>query len=167
MCLATTQPGPLYAIENISVYKVITKRFHRDYLNQIIDDNKIELVAPYLGFKYEQGVLYETKILETDEEQMYDYIAIRDFQRIKSQDIPYKIIAEGFHSIYNIHRNLMSPFELFGLYGPNGLFRCMVPKGAEYYKDNTGLMVSNKIIIGNEVDPNELKNSRKNNMLCA
>lgn len=135
MCLVTTQKKQYYTKKDMVVYKEV--RFY--------DDNVVK--SPYEYFFYEIGKLYETKFSFLNYGYCYDVIAEYDFDEIRINRIPFKIIAEGFHSFSNIDRIPLHLKMPPALDYPVRLYECVIPKGSQYFKDRTGLIVSNKIII--------------------
>ena len=114
MCLRLTSYEKKIADEDIECYKVL----------------KVcggLMFSPFQMFDYMIGKLYETKLGEIEEGDIY----------------------EGFHSctsIYGARRYQTNNVE--------HIFKCIIPKGAEYYKGRSTICghsiegyVSNKIII--------------------
>lgn len=135
MCLITPNKEKKIAEEDMIVYKAL------------MPDARSVLQ----GFLYELNKLYETEIEESDDwcaadsyainalnEADYNYGTSRSDDRLIS-------IGEGFHSCKTIERaeEMKDPNER--------IFSCTIPKGSEYYEDLSDLLVSNKIIINEEV----------------
>ncbi len=58
-----------------------------------------------------------------------------------------KSFGKGFHSIATEERTLSYKDELYPVYPQCNVFSCIIPKGSEIYRDATGLIISNKLII--------------------
>ncbi len=125
MCLATTQKNPKIAKAAITTYKFLDG-----------------LSAPYEDFTYTLGKMYSTIMQESDDRGCYDDVAANALQEYRDKDKVIRYIGPGFHSIVKIER-AKSLVEYEG----RELYICTIPKGAKYYTDNTGLIVSNKIKI--------------------
>lgn len=142
MCLITEQKVAQIAKEDIIVYK-----------NVILGDEKC--MSPIHGFKYKFNKLYTSATLRpksiiglkfADDFSIYDlrvgsyYFLDKKVNVARGEIIidnkccNYVVISKGFHSFktkYRSHYNVI----------------CIIPKGSEYFEDETGLIVSNKIII--------------------
>ena len=142
MCLITEQKNPLIAKRKITVYKVLsldyTPFFH------LLHENK---------FKYNFNELYETEIKESDE---WTFSAVLDRNYIKKKFgdcwVLHKdliCLGQGFHSINTIRKIRIISANFFGR---AVLCECTIPKGAEYYKDKVGNIISNKLIINKQIE---------------
>lgn len=143
MCLITKNQKQI-AAEDINVYKVLSP----------------ELDTLYYGkFKYELGKLYETDILRSWDYTWADIISYDYFQNLdRACDNPFSegfiSYGQGFHSIRTIERVEQ---HINGISDEFRVFKCIIPKGAEYIIDETGLVISNKIIV---VEVEELENNQ-------
>jgi len=135
MCLITTQKKPLIAKKDITVYKLLDPNYK----------------SPYTYYQYKPGKLVKAKIKDSHEWCGFDSIdqawldehyptwfeSARDHKPLKSL----KCIGSGLHSAATEDR----------LYGTKAkgemIVKCTIPKGSEYYKDATGLRVSNQLIV--------------------
>jgi len=143
MCLITNNKEKQIAVEDIVVYKLL----------------KRDLISQIKYFQYKLGVLYETKIKEEDKsEEIYwmacckldnDYLRQHYGNRADWILNPNLIcLSEGFHSAKNIEILKTIQKESIGeLYK----YKCIIPKGAEFYTDAVGFLVSNKIFIKSQI----------------
>jgi hypothetical protein len=137
MCLITTQSEPEILEEDLIVYKILD----------------IMLRAKHVYFMYSIGKLYKTKIEETDDIKFYDMFARFHVIEIGPMEEDYdraglkvvidkynlKCYGPGFHSFETIDRD-------------NGInVECTIPKGSEVYRDGSGLLISNQIIINRKI----------------
>ena len=136
MCLITEQKTPLIAEKDMVVYKVM----------------ETNLCSFFQYFPYEIDKLFETEIKHNDETiwtaccsldsdylmQKYKVDCVRDLK-----GHPKLICLKyGFSSCKSI--KVASEIN----HGYRGtIYRCIIPKGSEYYKDKVGFIISNKIII--------------------
>ena len=136
MCWISKTPAILkIASEDIKVFKIIEK-----FENNII--------SAYKGFRYKIGQLYETEIRLTE-------------------TFSSAFIQQGFHSYSNECRlerdctyleqpafrimfkgSRLDGFSKVSYYKVN----CIIPKGSQYYENEFGEIVSNKIIIKEIID---------------
>lgn len=131
MCLLTTQSKALRAKEDIIVYKLF------------VNDNG-RLGSPYRHFYYPKLGRQKTVSLGVekntigfpffDRDATLAYIDKKSGQKINT-------ISQGYHSC--LRKSTLSQFS----YG-KVLYKCIIPKGAWYYKGYCGLMVSTDLIIG-------------------
>ena len=133
MCLLTYQKEPIILKEDKVVWKILKKN----------------LVSQHEEFKYILGKLYKTEIVFTDSAAVYD-----DEQEVywvapgvRKPDVV--SISEGFHSFYS---EKYTDIILDRSYLQYYKYKCTIPAGSEYYEDETGLCVSNQIIIVEKVD---------------
>ena len=124
MCLITDKLEPRTAEEDFTVYKFLWNR-------QSIY---------YPGFFYEKDKLYETEIKESDE---WSCFTSADRHWLNSK-YPYwsegtsnelMCFGPGFHSMRK------------RINGANSTYKATIPKGATYYENPLGFIVSNKIIV--------------------
>lgn len=141
MCLITIQNDPCIAQEDLIVYKSFLKN---------TDENIFK--TPFQFFTYEINKLYETEIKLV---KKTEFIGIEAFDNdsIDKSKLDFdvhkyiNVISNGFHSLKYPDRIDTDSIGLFGL----KIVECIVPKGSFYYTDNSGLIVSNKIIITNKI----------------
>ena len=133
MCLITKQKEPLIADNDIKVYKLLTVNSRSCFMN----------------FKYIVDKLYETEFTFSDTEvTSFDRISNNELDKEFGEEWRGKVgtelksIVDGFHAVLRIDR-----FD--GIYSDDVIYvyECIVPKGSEYYLDNNDCIVSNKIII--------------------
>lgn len=132
MCLITPHKEKKIAEEDMIVYKTLSP------------DKRSVLQS----FLYELDKLYETEIIKSG-----DYCPADEYARHMLNGAGYSCapsshlisISEGFHSCrtYDRATKMQDP--------PERIFSCTIPKGSEYYEDLSDLLVSNKIIINEEV----------------
>lgn len=133
MCwISNNKPNRLVAEEDITVYKVV----------QISLDDKI--LSYFNDFPYKIGEIYNTTIV------------IKHYKDDYSADCSdFYFIEQGFHS-YNYHLKIgLDPFlNTPNAYDKNGTryygddiygMLCIIPKGAEYYVNEFGDVVSTSI----------------------
>ena len=142
MCLLTYQKEPIILKEDKVVWKVMKEE----------TDGKI--LTWFNTFYYTLNTLYKQPInigntVEAFDDPQYEmYIDRIDFTIyvLKNNVIS---IDKGFHAF--------TDKVLARKYAPIGstykfLYKCIIPAGSEYYEDETGLCVSNQIIIVEKVD---------------
>lgn len=140
MCLVTEQEKPETIKKDLIVYKSLTVT------------EKGRLMSAMYEFRYELNVLYKAKITS---DCVFDYfadgIASRKYDLLgRSSDVlkeklkHFNHIHEGFHSMESVKRAK-------GIWMETKIFECLIPKGSKVYKDATGLIVSNQIIIVKQV----------------
>lgn len=156
MCLITEQNKPIKIRKDRIVYKKVKLSFRQNTICSLNFGN----------FTYTLNKLYETDFtfLNFDENEIlaYDNIVNKAYDYPFSDydyDYPFSdndkliVIAEGFHSASAIKR-----FDMCDKYIQNAIIvKCTIPKGSLIYKDKTGLIVSNKIIVDEIVDEIEYK----------
>lgn len=130
MCLITKWTEPKVAENDIICFKLMKRT----------DDTIISL---FQFFEYELDKLYETEMTEDPKGGPYDYEDSEKLEEYVREGIPHKIISEGFHAALTIQR--------LGWIGFNYIYKCIIPKNSLYYRDATGLIVANQIIIKEEV----------------
>lgn len=141
MCLITLQKKPLEAEKDIIVYKEVDKQIEENIYESIYND-----------FIWELNKLYKTDLKKSKDLTCYDNISMVYYISNHGND-ELTSISEGFHSMNksrciremkNIKDKIISFIE------------CKIPKGSLYYKDGTGLCVSNQLIVLKEVKPKDL-----------
>lgn len=128
MCLVTPNKEKKIAEEDMIVYKILNEDLSPFY---------------WEGEAYEIGKLNEIEIQETSDFTDFDEISIRYNKGYKRDELV--SFGQGFHSAKSIDR-IRDIRKAYSIPVPV-LFTCIIPKGSEYYEDNSGLLVSNKIII--------------------
>lgn len=120
MCLYTTSKYPKVADEDIIVYKIV------QYITGVdADDNPVDVPyykAPFQEFVYEMDTVLETKL------------AIPHF----AWGAEYSI-GKGFHSFENESAaiKIMNDMKAHRFFDANAVpmvLKCIIPKGASYYK---------------------------------
>ena len=144
MCLITKQTKSTILTEDMIVYKKIMS----------IQEG---LYSCLFNFQWELGKLYQTTIEESDEFTFHDRLSKHTMLRfcgmsennIKTThhsdlkdfliENAAKCYGAGFHSA-----TYKSRLKLFRR---QYVYECTIPAGSEIYNDNTGLIISNQIII--------------------
>jgi hypothetical protein len=136
MCLITRQKEAIILSEDKIVYKVLTG----------------DMTSTFFGYTYELNLLNECKIRrEKTYRGAFDNIAANKY-RLKDvdwsmedpvEDEKLTAISSGFHAFITKDRAI----GYMGNRSDKILYECTIPAGSEYYEDETGLCVSNKIII--------------------
>jgi hypothetical protein len=133
MCLITQQEKPFIARKPLIVYKFVR-------INQFGF-----LKGLFYPFSYQLNTTYETLITQGhDIYGFFDLIASEKYNnRTGKKLISYE---SGFHTISEFRLKKMDKPKLTE---PEKivLVECTIPKGSTYYRDKTGLLVSNQIII--------------------
>lgn len=140
MCLQTTWKFPKEAKRDIIVYKC----FSNDL------GYSCKIASPFTNFVYITDKVYKTKITESDDESYFDGaagMAKKEYEKTKGT---LKNIAEGFHSAKTLKR-LITNLSYYRI------FKCIIPKGSVYYRGLSDLLVSNQIIVKNEILPKHKK----------
>lgn len=144
MCLITEQKEPFIAKEDIIVYKEVFK----------IGKNIYKSI--YNPFIWKLNKLYKVKLIKEpknihssfhDDKSRTYYFYVPEHLLIS--------ISEGFHSM---DKNRAKEAKSFNKkYGYDGVvIECKIPKASLYYKDETGLYVSNQLIMLKEVKLKDL-----------
>jgi hypothetical protein len=142
MCLITTQKKPSTAEEDIIVFK------------SLIKTNDKTATIPFQKYNYELGTLYKTKIKGSNAWLASDRIDA-DWLNTHHPDWHYGTdelicLGEGYHATLTKQR----AYILLN-FADSYLYQCTIPKGSKYYKDATGLIVSNQIIINQIIEKYE------------
>ena len=143
MCLITEQKTPFIAKEDIKVYKLMES----------------DLYSYFQYFKYEIGKLFETEIKESTNKAWNSCCELDKNYLIKKYKCKFKELkfntnlacfSEGFHSAKSLDvcKGILDEFDdeddCF-------FYEATIPKGAEYYRDGVGFIISNKLIINKEI----------------
>ena len=138
MCLVTEQKKAKILKKDLTVYKIVTE-YGGEIYGWLRDD-----------YKYEIGKLHEEKLVANKKTgSITDYIASEAYNK-NSEDIHWRYrndlthIHEGFHSALILKR-------LSGLSFNDTIYECVIPKGSKVFKDKTGLIVSNQIILKEKI----------------
>jgi hypothetical protein len=116
------------AEKDMIVYKVVDLSLNKY-------SKTIQVVSVYRTFFYEFDTLYETTIKESNDFGSFDYKEARDYLYVLG---PITRIGSGFHSAVSKKRLFPSMYPIL---------QFIIPKGAEYLKNKSHLLVSNKIIL--------------------
>lgn len=131
MCLITEEKETRITDEDIICYKILNH----------------DLTSTTTNYQYVLNKLNETKI--TMEEMSRGRFMSSDScwadwkateRYIFEFDNILNVVSEGFHSFLTLER-------LFIWVMPNKVYKCLIPAGSEIITDDTGLIVSNQIII--------------------
>lgn len=105
----------------------------------------IKLTAPFYSFDYEFGPQPQVEIQETDDRSCFGEI---DAQWLRENYDNWQSseelmgIGAGYHSA-NTFQRLIDESMHIGY----GIYECIIPKGSLFYADETGLIVSNNLIV--------------------
>lgn len=130
MCLITKWIEPKVAETDIVCFKTMYRKAGK-------------IISSFEFFEYELDKLYQTEMQEDPTGSAYDGLDGKLLAYYIEKNIPYKIIGAGFHAGLTSKR--------LNNYGDDHTFLCIIPKDSLYYKDETGLIVANQIIIKEEV----------------
>lgn len=141
MCWRGQKRNMKIAKKDIHVYKIL-RRFE--------NEGKARYKGPYMNFFYEIGRCYYTSLGITT----FPYsstISIDEGYHSFSEDVYVKLLNCGLLTIYtkNSCGTLFSVSLGPGLLtmGTPVLVECTIPKGATYYENSDGEIVSNRIIV--------------------
>ena len=135
--------NPKIAEKDISVFKIVRKQ----------TPFKVESV--YEKFPYYLGILYILKTVNSEIKSCPDlvgaYIVTEAFHSYLSDSVSVFKYSDILYITPNID-NIKSPLDYFRL-SDESLVRieCIVPKGSQYCINELGEVVSNKIILKNEM----------------
>lgn len=141
MCLITNNKIGKILEEDLKVFKLLKIGY---------DANTAH--APFYHFKYEFGKLYETEFTELDPyvndhlwrafDEASSFWLGRNYPNweIKGSNNRLELlcISQGFHGALTYERCLNHRYRIYD---------CIIPKGSTMYTDDTGLFVSNKLIV--------------------
>jgi len=145
MCLITKQQQSETATTDIPVWKVLDS----------------DLKSLFMDFQYKDGVVYQQDIeLITEEDYnnrelldrvcAYDGAVYRKYGKGLCSDVMnpnFVYIEKGFHAFTNRERGEDGTrSSAYGIYN-DIMAEFIIPEGSEYYEDETGLIVSNHIIM--------------------
>lgn len=136
MCLITKQKKPFIAQEDVICYKGLSF-----YCNM--------LRSPIQNFTWQLGKLYKNDLNVVNKIKkesigcgcIFKYADNLSYKYYSKLRVNLTIITTGFHSCNNIERLINMDYSSIKVY------ECIIPKGSLYFEDETGLLVSNQIII--------------------
>jgi len=162
MCLITKQKEPIIITEDLMVYKILKTG----------DGDVRYSYYNYSEFRYDCNQLYTTKIETSDHLSFFDYtarsIVLEDCSSVfascndKSKksflsNNGFISYGQGFHFITDAGIKLRSPYKnnsYINKYKGNHLYpfrpvmcKCIIPRGAEVYYDQSGLGIASEIIV--------------------
>lgn len=126
MCLQTLWKKPRVAKRAITVYKVL-HNWRSIY---------------QIGFQYERNKLYTTT-LRTERDEIPECFDKNAGSWAREQGYEKLLsVSHGFHAMTNKERAKRTHHTVY---------IAVIPKGAKYYEDGTGLIVSNKIRVKDKI----------------
>jgi len=130
MCLVTTDATIRIAKTNMIVYKIGAMSPKGKYFYSEMQE-----------YRYTLGELNSCDISKPENDGLYyDVISSEYYEEMPNK----QYISRGFHSARKKERFVHSYFF-------TDVVKCTIPKGSQYIKDKTGLIVSNQIIINKQV----------------
>jgi len=124
MCLVTRQIKPKTMKKDLIVWKSVKLDWS--------DRNKA--YSRYYEFEWTRGVIYEKDLVKTrstwKEAEKYDYVV---WVAYPDQTGKFTSVSEGFHACKQERRG-------------GAWDRFLIPKGALYFEDESGLIVANKMM---------------------
>ena len=136
MCLITRQKEAKIAKENIVVYKRV-----------VLYEASGDIVSPSrMNYQWELGVVQTEKLVVDNYPETYmGYIVLKKYPRcMRFDNNEYTHVHDGLHSMTKKRCDIYEREVDSRGYG-NATMKCIIPKGAEYYNDVTGLYVSNQL----------------------
>lgn len=132
MCLVTDQQEPIKTTRNMTVYKMFQTTEFDNIFSPWSDEHE---------FKYELNKLHKEKIRFDNNFESYMDDEVRDnYPNFRSRELTH--VHNGFHSVKKQKR-----MDLFNQWEQEIKMKCIIPKGSLIFKDKTGLIVSNQIIL--------------------
>jgi hypothetical protein len=131
MCLQTTWKEPKVAEEDIKVYKGFRVNFNGN------------LESIYNTFIWKSNKKYEAELGLKGEDCAFDNRAVRALEKLKSEEEKYLSIDTGFHSA-------LTPDRL-DIHFSCVIIECIIPKGSKYFEGLTDLIVSDALIVTENV----------------
>lgn len=147
MCLITKQAEPKIATNNIEIYKQVDRCANQEFVKSI-----------YFDFLWELNRQYETAINKADvvftDIEFFDGLSCHHYfsneilgggkhkQILAMKEMNLNMFNRGFHSCNSLERCL-KPCNSY----KHSIVKGFIPKGAEYLEDETGLIVSNKLVL--------------------
>lgn len=139
MCLITNQKEPFVADRDIVCYKALSESagsIYRDFVYILGDTYETEILPAGMGYSHYAFDEEDSKALK-----LYRYV--NEDRLRKMSELGYVSFGQGFHSAKKKTRIKLDYDEF--------LYKCIIPKGSQYYVNPSGLMVSNKIIVKGRV----------------
>ena len=133
MCLVTKQRKAKIAKKDITCYKHL-RRF--------------DLTTTYQFYVYNVGRLDKTHLSfgRNNHWCLADEAAMNFYWKASRKRVLTEVI-HGFHAYLSIDRAQAVMCE-----GNEGLYEFLIPAGSEYFTDKTGLIVSNQIMLVNDIN---------------
>ncbi len=157
MCLITEQRFAKIAKDDIVVYKLlrkhknkITSTIHKSHVWALNVLYKTKLVIERRNaLPFERYFKYADAHAEEHYSPFINYFGNTRFStNIRYPTKPLTIVHEGYHAYKDYNKIKKSHY-----YGDmENIFIAIIPKGAKYFEDATGLITSNKLIIKEEVN---------------
>ncbi len=134
MCLITTQKKASIAKEDILVFKLLSPT------------SSFDAKSPFHEHTYSLYKRQDTVITEDTDWTTFDEIDIRWLDTnypnwCEGENSELKCFGQGFHSAISYER-LVDRYAFI-----DTVYECIIPAGSEYYKNDTGLVISNAIIV--------------------
>ena len=142
MCLLTYQKEPKILTEDLVVYKILERDFRAYTFKHFV--YKVKKLYKTVITKIEINSYEDDFLFCDDLDQNYYKPLIKDLNYKEGEIVA---IQEGFHSAKSVER-----VKQISVYSDPFIVKCIIPAGSEYYEDETGLCVSNQIIIVEKVD---------------
>lgn len=158
MCWTTSRKEPIkrIALLNIPVFKIL-KQYKKSLIHSDCQSNKESLLSLCYNFKYEEG---ETYSLDKELECVKDGI-VSIFEGFHSYSNYCKVLignVPGYDSnearkvamVTSEGNNILSTISMYSGDVKWVKMNCIIPKGSEYYLNEYGEYVSDKIKICNK-----------------
>ena len=136
MCLirSNTNCGPKYAVEDIICYKILCKELWYD-----------KYYSPYKFFEYELNKLVSSNFSFTlpfigMPTPQIEYNSLKLFRN-------FNCVRQGLHSF----EYLSDAITYNKIFRKGIIFKCIIPKGSWYYEGRDGDLVSDNIIVIEEI----------------
>ena len=142
MCLLTYQKEPKILTEDLVVYKILERDFRAYTFKHFV--YKVKKLYKTVITKIEINSYEDDFLFCDDLDQNYYEPLIKDLNYKEGEMVA---IQKGFHSAKSVER-----VKQISFYSNPFVVKCIIPAGSEYYEDETGLCVSNQIIIVEKVD---------------
>lgn len=142
MCLVTEQKKPEVLKKDKKVYKFLYK-YHEEYRSF------------YQDFKWKWDLLYKTTMGVVKEEKFPGKVVFADATASSYYEGFDKVtvVTRGFHAYTNLRR-VKSARNRYGSHIGLVILRFTIPVGAKVFRDATGLIVSDKMILKREDNEN-------------
>ena len=141
--------SPHVAEEDIKVYKVLMKT----------SESSKRYISPVMNAFYSIGELCTSPLVPTEvgellkiERGLHSYSGDCNFKLIRYKDADKLCINGGYLTGYTVRIKDVSYTQT-----ENILTECIIPKGGTYYENETGEIVSDKLMVTKEVDLSELE----------